>query len=40
MQENQRRVPGDTIVPLYDDLAHSDEWQIAGLPTVAIKAEG
>jgi hypothetical protein len=30
-QENGRRVPGDIIVPRYDDLAVSTEWVIAGL---------
>ena len=30
-QENGRDVPGDMIVPLYEQLLHSDRWQIAGL---------
>ena len=29
-QENGRRVPGDVIVPPYEDLARSAEWLIAG----------
>jgi hypothetical protein len=30
-QENGRKVPGEVIVPSYDDLARSNEWQIARL---------
>jgi hypothetical protein len=30
-QENGRSIPGDIIVPPYDDLAHANEWQIPRL---------
>jgi hypothetical protein len=30
-QENGRRVPGESIVPAYEQLGQADEWQIAGV---------
>jgi hypothetical protein len=30
-QENGRRVPGDVIVPPYDELAHLNEWPIPNI---------
>lgn len=30
-QENGRRVPGDIIVPPYEELARADHWQIDGI---------
>ena len=30
-QENGRRVPGDVIVPPYDELARRSDWQVGGI---------